>query len=77
MAADTGSTYRGKPSWRRFIKRLARGEFSIEEQAKEPSADEPPLAYYDQVEKPRLSVSSLGDDLISRVMAKYEYNPAR
>ncbi len=29
LAAETGSLYSGKPSWRRLVKRIARGEFKL------------------------------------------------
>jgi hypothetical protein len=31
LAADTASNYSGKPSWRRMVLRIARGEITVRE----------------------------------------------
>ena len=37
LAAATGSTYRGRPSWRAMLRRIARGEIKCENQCSNPS----------------------------------------
>jgi hypothetical protein len=39
LASQTGSTYRGKPSWRTFIRRLAEGELEIKALASSPEGE--------------------------------------
>lgn len=59
-AADTKSCYRGKPSWRRLVARIARGELVVSPAPK-------------HVTNP--VVSTLDDSIFASALEKYEYKP--